>query len=127
MNNKFILILILFLIIDILVITLNYNMYKNQYNLINNENIIINDSFYISILITYLLLAFCFYYFIIIPKESISKAFLLGLCIYGIYNFTNKATINKWGMKESIIDTLWGGILFTIIKYIYDIIFTYYF
>jgi uncharacterized membrane protein len=36
---------------------------------------------------------------------------LLGLIIYGIYNGTNISTINKWGLKESLIDTLWGTIL----------------
>lgn len=37
---------------------------------------------------------------------------LIGFLIYGIYNFTNYATIKKYTIKTTLIDTLWGTILF---------------
>jgi len=40
---------------------------------------------------------------------------LLGLLTYGIYNFTCLAILKKYPMNVSILDTLWGGMLFTIV------------
>ena len=40
---------------------------------------------------------------------------LLGLLTYGIYNFTCLAILKKYPMKVAILDTLWGGMLFTIV------------
>jgi uncharacterized membrane protein len=119
--NNFIIILLLLLVIDLPVITtINYDMYKNQFERINNSGFIINNEFYLSCIIAYLLLAFSLFYFVLQRNNNnkLLDAFLLGFVIYGIYNSTNKATINKWGLNESIIDTLWGGVLFTIITFI---------
>ena len=43
---------------------------------------------------------------------------LIGFLIYGIYNFTNYATIKKYTIKTTLIDTLWGTILFGIVTLI---------
>ncbi len=43
--------------------------------------------------------------------KSYTDAFLLGLLTYGIYNFTNYATIKRWTLSTVIADTLWGGIV----------------
>jgi len=51
-------------------------------------------------------------------KSQIFKAFILGIVIYGVYEFTNMAIIEKWTMNLVIIDTIWGGLLFSIITYI---------
>jgi uncharacterized membrane protein len=45
-------------------------------------------------------------------NQKIFNAFLLGLCIYAVYEMTNYALLEKWSLKTVIIDTLWGGILF---------------
>lgn len=60
----------------------------------------------------YLLLIYGLYYFIISQKRSIKDAFLLGIIIYGVYETTNYAIIDKWDPKAVVLDTLWGGILF---------------
>lgn len=43
---------------------------------------------------------------------------LIGFLIYGIYNFTNYTTIKKYTIKTTLIDTLWGTILFGIVSLI---------
>ena len=48
-------------------------------------------------------------------KENLLRAFILGFTTYGIYDFTNYATLKDWNMNIVIMDTLWGGILYTII------------
>ena len=57
-------------------------------------------------------------------KSSILDAFILGFSIYGIYELTNYATIPGWSMELVIIDTLWGGILFSLTTMIYYMIFS---
>ena len=67
---------------------------------------------YTGIIICYLFLLFALNYFIIIPNKSVLDAFVLGLCIYGVYEGTTYATLNKWPIHLLVQDTLWGGILF---------------
>jgi uncharacterized membrane protein len=50
--------------------------------------------------------------------RSVKTAFILGFVIYGIYELTNAAIINKWGWKYVVMDTLWGGILYALVTYI---------
>jgi uncharacterized membrane protein len=33
---------------------------------------------------------------------------LFGLIVYGVYDFTNAATLAHWGWKLLLVDTLWG-------------------
>ena len=49
---------------------------------------------------------------------SFKTAGLLGACIYGIYNFTNLATLADYSLKAAMIDTLWGMTLFTIVGWL---------
>jgi hypothetical protein len=49
---------------------------------------------------------------------SIRDSFLLGMCIYGIYEGTNYATLEKWPLYLFIADTIWGGILISLTTYI---------
>lgn len=63
-------------------------------------------------IITYVFLIFGINYFIIQPGRSAQDAFLLGLVVYGVYDFTNLALLSKWQLTTAVIDTLWGGTLF---------------
>ena len=51
--------------------------------------------------------------FIVLKKASYTEAFLLGLCVYGIYETTNYALFNEWKPHIVVTDTIWGGILFS--------------
>lgn len=65
-------------------------------------------------IITYVVLVFGLYYFIIRDKKSVKDAFLLGLVIYSVFELTNMTIFNKWKITTVMLDTLWGGILFAI-------------
>ena len=73
---------------------------------------------YSSAFLCYLLLVFGLYHFIIVLQRSLYDAFLLGFVIYGVYETTTKALLKKWNWLTVIIDTLWGGILFTLTAYL---------
>ena len=63
-------------------------------------------------IVTYVFLIFGLNYFIIGPGRSAQDAFLLGLVVYGVYDFTNLALFSKWQLFTAVTDTLWGGTLF---------------
>jgi uncharacterized membrane protein len=65
-------------------------------------------------MIVYMLLLFVIYKFIILERKSPNDAFLLGFCIYGIFDFTNIAIFKNYKYLPSIVDMFWGGILFYI-------------
>ena len=62
--------------------------------------------------VTYVFLIFGLNYFIIRPGLSAQDAFLLGLVVYGVYDFTSLALLSKWQLFTAVTDTLWGGVLF---------------
>jgi len=65
-------------------------------------------------IIVYVLMLFVLYKFIIIERKSPIDAFLLGFCIYGIFDFTNIAIFKKYKYLPALVDMFWGGILFYI-------------
>ena len=74
--------------------------------------------------IVYLFVCIQLYSFIIVPKASLQHAFLLGTSTYAIFEFTNMAIFKEWDYKMAIIDTLWGGILYSLTTYILRTFFT---
>ncbi len=80
-------------------------------------------------IICYIALVVSINYFVL-NKNSLNKtnslktildAFILGICIYAVYEMTNYALIDKWSIKTVIIDTLWGGILFALTAFLVNI------
>ena len=70
--------------------------------------------------ITYIFMIFALQYFIF-GKESDNKvrdAFLLGLSIYAVFDFTNMAMFKDWGLLTVLMDSLWGATLFALTTYI---------
>ena len=66
-----------------------------------------------SVFVCYIFLSICIFYFIWNKNASYKEAFLLGFLIYGIFDSTNYALFHDWNFQLSLIDTLWGGTLFT--------------
>ena len=48
------------------------------------------------------------------PAES----FGLGAATYAVYDFTNLATLKKYQPLFAVVDTFWGGVLFTLLFYV---------
>jgi uncharacterized membrane protein len=68
---------------------------------------------YGSAIIVYLFLAY-----MLLQTTSAQQAFLYGVCIYGVYDFTNHALLENYDWKFGIADTLWGGVLFVIARHL---------
>lgn len=113
--KKFIKLGITILVIDFLYLSLISGYFTNQIMLVQKENIKINI---LGFIITYLALTFGLYYFIIKENKTPSDAFILGICIYAVYEYTNYTLFSQWKFGTTIIDTLWGGILFALVTYV---------
>ena len=68
-------------------------------------------------LLCYALLIFGLNYFILKDNRSLMDAFLFGIVIYGVYDFTNLALLKNYSWTLGIIDTLWGGLLIMLTTY----------
>ena len=47
------------------------------------------------------------------------KTFGLGAGVYAVYEGTNYAIFEKWPLQMVALDTIWGGLLFVLVKAIY--------
>ena len=57
-------------------------------------------------------------YLLMFPKTK-GQAFFLGLCTYAIYDFTVLTLFHKYPLNIALMDTLWGGTLFVLVKFLY--------
>lgn len=112
---KILLISVIFVGLDSIYLTSIKNLFDNQIRSIQGNGIKINLT---AVFLCYVSLVFGIYYFIIKQKKSVFDAFLLGLVIYTVYEFTNWSLFEKWKPLTVLIDSLWGGILFMLTTYI---------
>lgn len=56
-------------------------------------------------------------YLATLPK-TLLEAFQLGTAVYAVYDFTNLAMFKNYSPQFALADTLWGGVLFTIVQYL---------
>ena len=77
----------------------------------------INLKIYGAIL-CYLCIATIIHYFIIFKKESIKTAAILGMLVYGVFNFINLTIFNNWDLMMTLMNIIWGGILFATVTYL---------
>lgn len=56
--------------------------------------------------------------FLALRTQSLKDAFLTGACVYAVYDFTVLAAFKDYPFYMAVADTLWGGLLFTIVYYI---------
>lgn len=44
------------------------------------------------------------------PGLVLGRAALLGLVVYGVYDFTNYSTLRDWPLSLALVDMAWGGV-----------------
>ncbi len=99
--------------------------WSQQIQLMNNGNIAkpnavqSNNSFRLyAAAIAYVLMLVAMLIFVVKISENWKWALLwgaiLGLCIYGIFNFTNLAIFKHYQCSSAMIDTSWGIFLFAV-------------
>jgi uncharacterized membrane protein len=58
--------------------------------------------------------------YLVLQTTSLKQAFLTGLCVYAVYDFTVLAVFEKYPIWLAVADSLWGGTLFAIIYWIHQ-------
>jgi uncharacterized membrane protein len=114
--GKILLLSFITILVDSIYLNLSSGHYKSLIYKIQGSKLKMD---YISAMFAYILIVFTIYYFVIERKLSYKDSFILGFCIYGIYEFTNKAIIKNWDWFSVVLDTIWGGLLYLIVYYLY--------
>lgn len=102
---------IVLVVLDSIYLHLINPYFNKQIKLVQQTDITID---FTAAILCYVFLIFGLNYFIIGQHKSATDAFLLGLTIYAVYELTNKALLKKWSWFTVLMDTLWGGILFSL-------------
>lgn len=74
---------------------------------------------YLKHIILYFIYGFIIFNFIILEKRSVVYAFMAGLSIHGLYNALNMSSFKNWGVVYPLLHTLWGGILFAAVTFLF--------
>jgi uncharacterized membrane protein len=110
--------ILILLILDFIFIYANINYLTEQMRLVQKSDTKIKP---LGVLLTYIFIVLLLFWFIIKDNRSPIDAFILGLCSYGIYEYTNYSTLNEWKFTTTIMDTVWGGTLFALTTYLYQL------
>jgi len=68
--------------------------------------------------VVYLALAY-----LVLQVETPMEAFKMGVATYAVYDFTNLAMFKNYTLSFALMDTLWGGVLFALVRYALNRIF----
>ena len=112
--KTFIIITIIMLLLDGIYLTAFSSFFNDVVMRVQGSKLKIN---LVGAILCYIFLVFGLNYFIISKKKPLLDAFILGIVIYGVYETTTYALLEKWSPLAVILDTFWGGILFTLTTY----------
>jgi uncharacterized membrane protein len=56
--------------------------------------------------------------YLLIQQTSVTGAFLNGMAVYAVYDFTNLSLFKNYSLEFAVTDTLWGGVLFATAHYL---------
>lgn len=107
--------------VDSLYLSTMSNHFNQVVKKISGKEISFN---YNKAILAYLFLILGIYYFVISELkednlyDKLRDALILGLVIYGTYDFTNGAIFKEYDYYTSIIDTVWGGTVFSLVTLI---------
>jgi len=125
---------VIVLVIDSAFLYLAKDIFARQVMLVQGTAIKVNIP---SAALCYLLIVLGLYYFvlrhIIVPNatsaasaiqtmrlgDGMRAAFFLGILVYGVYETTTLAILRNWSPITAVIDTTWGGTLFTLSTYLF--------
>jgi uncharacterized membrane protein len=68
---------------------------------------------YLPAAVVYLALAY-----LVLQTKTPLEAFFMGSATYAVYDFTNLATLKHYDFSFALLDTLWGGALFAMVRFV---------
>ena len=116
MIKQYLLTSFILLALDAVYLNLTKNYFNHQVQLIQGSPIKLNMPATIA---CYILLSLGIFYFVVQKNLSYLESFALGIFVYGVYDLTTMAVLKNWKLTTVIMDTLWGGTLFVLVKFLY--------
>ena len=117
MIKEYLLTSLILLGLDFIYLSSTKKYFNYQVKLVQGSTIKLNI---IATIACYILLSMGIYYFIIKKNFSYSETFYLGIFVYGVYDLTTMAILKNWKWNTVIMDTLWGGTLFVLVKFLFQ-------
>tara|TARA_B110000037_G_C17114432_1_gene503180 strand:+ start:639 stop:1028 length:390 start_codon:yes stop_codon:yes gene_type:complete len=112
LNYKKILLSILVItLLDVIFLSIMSKQFSRIVKKIQNVPLKLN---YYSVITCYMLMILGYNYFILLENKGVIDSFIFGIVIYGIYETTTMSIFKDWDFKIAIIDTIWGGLLFSL-------------
>lgn len=68
---------------------------------------------YIPAAVVYIAMAY-----ILLQTKTPLEAFYAGAATYAVYDFTNLATLKNYDLSFALVDSLWGGVLFAMARFL---------
>ena len=68
---------------------------------------------YLPAAVVYLAMAY-----LIHQTKTPLEAFYMGAATYAVYDFTNLATLKNYDLSFALMDSLWGGLLFAMVRFV---------
>jgi uncharacterized membrane protein len=56
--------------------------------------------------------------YLLLQTKTPLEAFYIGAATYAVYDFTNLATLKNYDLSFALVDSLWGGILFAMARFL---------
>ncbi len=56
--------------------------------------------------------------YLVLQTKTPLEAFYIGAATYAVYDFTNLATLKNYDFSFALVDSLWGGILFALVRFL---------
>jgi uncharacterized membrane protein len=117
MIKEYLLTSLILLGLDFIYLSLTKKYFNDQVQLVQGTPIKLNI---IATIACYSLLSMGIFYFIITKNFSYFESFYLGIFVYGVYDLTTMAILKNWKWNTVIMDTLWGGTLFVLVKFLFQ-------
>lgn len=93
------------------------NPYKKMIKQIQGSEMVPNYPYAIA---AYLLVVLLLTFIIIKHDLPLFDSFVVGICAWGLYDFTTGTVIKNWRLDLALLDVLWGGLLLMSMKYLSD-------
>ena len=114
MIKEYLLMSLILLGLDFIYLSSTKKYFNYQVKLVQGSSIKLNT---IATIACYILLSLGIFYFVIHKNLNYQESFFLGVFVYGVFDLTSAAIFKNWKLKTIILDTLWGGTLFVLVKY----------
>ena len=116
--SKLLITFIIFTVLDIAFLNLSGKIFSDQ--VVDVQRVIMTMN-YSAALVTYAILLFALYWFILSRRSenTILDAAILGGVINGSFELTNMALFKKWRIETVVLDTAWGAFLWGFVAFLY--------